>query len=79
MKEPCRIADKQAIISTTYRNNSYLCIRLGGIREPGGQPLADFESGKRKVRATQSTMVVNGNLPATAEQCDRKQPLPPGQ
>ncbi len=74
-----RIADKQAIISTTYRNNSYLCIRLGGIREPGGQPLADFESGKRKVRATQSTMVVNGNLPATAEQCDRKLPLPPGQ
>ncbi len=73
-----RIADKQAIISTTYRNNSYLCIRLGGIREPGGQPLADFESGKRKVWATQSTMVVNGNLPATAEQCDRKLPLPPG-
>ena len=42
--------------------------------EPDGQSLADL-SGKRKVRATQGTMVPNRNLSATAEQRDRK--LPP--
>lgn len=46
-------------------------VTLRGI-ERGGQSLADFESGKRKVRATQGAIVPNRNLSVTAEKCGRK-------
>lgn len=52
------VAD-QALIMVRNRGSVesflYLCV----VIERGGQSLADFESGKRKVRATQGAIVSN--------------------